>query len=182
MEGMIRAAAETLRISRVRYVIIGGIAASIWGRPRMTLDADIVIVVPLETLADLLDSLGKRGFQVTPNTLKKLKAMLPSKLRYEKRLSVDLRVASYSLDKKAIERAVTVTIFDNRLPVASTEDTVVYKLARFNDLDRSDIKAMIVRQKKRLDVEYLTRTCRELAEETGDARIVENLDVFLSWL
>ncbi len=182
MEEMIRAVVQSLRTSKIKYVVIGGIAASIWGQPRMTLDADIVIVIPSEKLSDLTESLSNSGFQVTPNTTKKLLNMLPAKIRYSKRLSVDLRIASYSLDKQALERAIPVSLFGIKLPIASAEDIIVYKAARFSDLDKADIKAIILRQKKKLDSRYIMETCQQLIAETRDEKISGNLQVILSWL
>jgi len=183
MEEMIRAIAQCLRSSKIQYVVIGGIAASVWGRPRMTLNVDIVTLIPPEKLPDFLETLGQSRFQVTSTTKRKLLRMLPAKVRYEKRLSVDLRIASYSLDKQALMRAVPIRLFGTRLPVASREDTIAYKVARFEDIDKADIKSIILRwRKKKLDSQYIVRTCQQLAEETGDKQIYRNLDAVLSWL
>ncbi|MBI4333507.1 MAG: nucleotidyltransferase [Chloroflexi bacterium] len=182
MEEMIRAVARDLQSLGVKYAVIGGIAASVWGRPRMTLDADIVIMVPTGKLSTLLETLSRSGFQVATTAMKKLLAMLPVKLSYTKGLSVDLRVASYSLDNQALDRAVTITLLGARLPVASKEAVIAYKVARFNDLDKADIKATITRWKKKLDMQYAVGACRQLAAETGDRRTLANLDTVLSWL
>jgi hypothetical protein len=181
MEEMIRAVVQALRSSNIRYVVIGGIAASIWGRPRMTLDADIVITITPERLAEFLQVLVGSGFQVAARAERRLLEGLPVKVRYGKRLSVDLRIASYSLDQQALARAVPVRLFGVQLRVASREDTVVYKLARFDDMDRADIKAIVMRWRNKLDSQYIAKTCRQLVEETGDGRIAENLDMTLGW-
>ena len=57
MEEMITALDGVLRELRVRYVIIGGIAASVWGRPRMTVNADVVAVISKQRLPILLNSM-----------------------------------------------------------------------------------------------------------------------------
>ena len=182
MEEMIRATVQALCSLKIQYVIIGGIAASIWGRPRMTMDADIVIVASPENVARLLELLEQSGFQISLATKKKLLNNLPAKVRYDKRLSVDLRLATYTLDKQALKRSHPVTLFGVRPPVASAEDIIVYKAARFNDLDKADIKAIILRQKKKLDSKYIVETCQQLIAETRDEKIGENLQVVLSWL
>lgn len=182
MEEMIQAVVRDLRLLKIRYVVIGGIATSIWGRPRMTLDIDIVLVVPTEKLPNFLEILKQSGFQVTPTTMKRLSRKLAVKIRYGKRLSVDLRIASYSLGKQAVMRAVPINVFGTRLLVASAEDTIAYKIARFDDMDRADIKAMILRRGKKLDSEYIVEVCQQLVKETADEQISKNLDVVLSWL
>lgn len=179
---MIGAIVQALHSAKIQYVVIGGIAASIWGRPRMTLGVDIVMMIPPEKLPDFLEILGQSGFQIASTTMRKLLRMLPAKVRYEKRLSVDLRLASYSLDKQALLRAVPVRILGTRLLIASREDTIAYKVARFDDLDKADIKAIILRWRKKLDSEYIIKTCQKLAEEARDEQIFRNLDIVLSWL
>ncbi|MEK7848528.1 MAG: nucleotidyltransferase [Chloroflexota bacterium] len=182
MEEVIRAIAHALHSTKTQYVVIGGIAASIWGRPRMTLDVDIVVVLLPEELSHFLESLAQSGFQVSPSAMRKLLRALPTKVRYGKRLSVDLRMASYTLDRQALERATPVRVLGTSLRIASKEDIIAYKVARFEDLDRADIKSIILRHRKKIDATYLVTACRQLAQETGDARISDNMDVVLSWL
>ncbi len=42
---MIRNLVAVLKEFRTAYAIIGGIASSLWGRPRMTVDADVVVLI-----------------------------------------------------------------------------------------------------------------------------------------
>ncbi len=179
---MIKALAQALGLARIPYVIIGGIPASIWGRPRTTLDADIVLVSDQEEVEQLLVQLQECGFRVPAIVARKLQRKLAAKVTFGRRFSVDLRVATYSLDREAIERANTVAIFGERFAIASKEDIIVYKLARFDDLDKADIRAIVSRWGKKLDVGYVRGACRRLAEETGDGRIPANLEVALTWL
>lgn len=181
MEEVIKAVAEALSSLKIRYVVIGGIAASVWGRPRMTLDLDVVTEVSPEKVPTLLENLQERGFNVSATAQARLLRMLPVKMK-RGRLSVDLRIASYSLDQQALARAVAVRVFDTSLLMASREDIIAYKVARFEDLDRADIKAIILRGKKKLDREYIMEACRRLAQETGDEKILANLETVLTWL
>lgn len=181
MEEMIRAFTRAFHSSKIKYVIIGGIAASIWGRPRATLDADLVILIQSERVPELLKKLAESGFQVALTTEKKLLKMLPAKIRYEKSLSVDLRIASYSLDKQALERSVSIMLFGMKVPVASKEDIIAYKIARLNDIDKADIKAIIARYGKKLNHQYIITASEQLFKESGLERIELNLKEFLSW-
>ena len=45
MDEMIVALDKALCLQKITYVVIGGIAASLHGRPLMTMDSDIVIVL-----------------------------------------------------------------------------------------------------------------------------------------
>ena len=43
IEGLLIKIADTLKDLKVPYIITGGMAVSVWGRPRYTADIDIVV-------------------------------------------------------------------------------------------------------------------------------------------
>lgn len=53
---------------QVDYVIIGCIAASVWGRPRLTLDADVVLVINEADIAQLMATFHQHGFLISPSS------------------------------------------------------------------------------------------------------------------
>ena len=183
---MIKKANAVLRSLNTRYVIIGGIAASLHGRPRMTMDSDIVVLLANDRIVDFLQSMKEHGFSVSASSLPKIAARLehrlPIKLRYRKRYSVDVRLASYTIDYNAIRRAKRQFLFDVELPIATPEDLIVYKLARFDGIDQSDIKAVAVRHPRTLGGRYVREATKKLVEETGNKEIETHLAAALSWL
>lgn len=185
MEEMIRHLVATLKELEANYVIIGGIASSLWGKPRMTVDADVVVSVTDEALPDLLKRFKEKGFLISkssePKMAARLKRLLPVKVRYTKILSCDLRIASYTIDRLAIDRAKKVKIFNIEVPVATPEDVIIYKLVRFEDLDKADIKAIIQRLGKKLKVAYLKQAVMKLSEEVSDKIILDNFREMLRW-
>jgi hypothetical protein len=42
---VVREAARVLSALRIRYVIVGGVGASMYGRPRSTFDVDLILEV-----------------------------------------------------------------------------------------------------------------------------------------
>lgn len=42
----------------VQYVVIGGIANAIWGRPRVTLDADLKVLIGQRSIAEFVELLS----------------------------------------------------------------------------------------------------------------------------
>ncbi len=185
MDEMITTLNEELHLKKIPYVVIGGIAASLLGKPRMTMDSDIVIVLDNAKVPEFIHGMRQRGFSVSassePKIISRLQRGLPVKLRYRKHFSVDVRIAHYSLDTNAIRRAKSYHLFSVRLPIASPEDLVAFKIARFNALDQSDIQAIFAKQPK-IDKSYLRIAAEQLVDETGNAQIQSNLEVALGWL
>ncbi|TAK57714.1 MAG: hypothetical protein EPO24_09560 [Bacteroidetes bacterium] len=126
------------------------------------------------------------GFSISPASKPKIVGRmtrgLPIKLRYTKHFSIDLRTASFILDKQAIRRATKQFLFDVNLPLVIVEDLIVYKLARFDEIDRSDIKSILIRHAKKIDQEYLIEVAKTLEKETGRTDIGKNLKTVLRWM
>jgi hypothetical protein len=62
MDEMIVALDKALRLQKITYVVIGGIAASLHGRPRMTMDSDIVIVLEEIKVPEFIRTMKQQGF------------------------------------------------------------------------------------------------------------------------
>lgn len=177
MQGMLEALHEALTAARVRYVIIGGIAASIHGEARTTRDADVVVVLREAQVAPLLRKFRAFGFSFDlEKARRQLKSGAAVKLLFPNRLSVDLRIAEYGIDEAALETREAAHLFGLRLFVCAPEELVVYKLARFSPLDREDIRAILKTQGKRLDRQRVRSLARQLARETGDPRLLDHWD------
>jgi len=183
MDEMLKKLITALKELKINYVIIGGIASSILGRPRTTIDADVVFIIKEEKIEEFVKILKLYGFKISESSkekiIRRLKRLLPAKIRFKHNFSVDLRLASYSIDMEAIKRAKSVKIFGMKLSIATPEDIIVYKIARFEDLDKADIKGIINRFGKKLDLGYIRNSAKKLAEETGNGHIINNLRAVL---
>ena len=61
--------AAAFAASSIRYALIGGLAATLRGRPRFTEDADFLLEVPQLQLPVLLSDLTERGFALDETTV-----------------------------------------------------------------------------------------------------------------
>jgi len=100
----VRRVVRGLNQSRVRYMLTGALASSYYGRPRTTLDIDVVVAVKLTDLVTLARTLAGVDLKVEA---KRLKAAWRSKYRIatvEDRKSphtVDIIFADKKLERKA---------------------------------------------------------------------------------
>mgnify|MGYP000100562108 CR=1 FL=1 len=162
---MIRRLHRILEENRIPYVIIGGLAAALWGIARTTVDVDVVLTLSSDQLSFLLDRLQEAGFRADPGAVLRLQEGRPVKLFFTRRFSVDLRQASFQLDREAIRRAREVELFGLALRVATPEDLIVYKLARWGPIDEQDMQAVLESQRGSLDWNYIEAAVRDLAQE-----------------
>lgn len=174
----LRTVNDALIQRKVGYVVIGGVAVSVVAKPRATRDVDVVILLSEEKLEALLIELASSGFSFDPaRTFLKLQQGKPAKIHWSKKFSVDLRLARYAIDFSALEHAVSLPVFEvSELRVAAPEDLIVYKLARFSGVDRSDIQSMLDAWEN-LDWGRIRQQAFQLAEEADLPEILERLKV-----
>ncbi|GEM_PF-7133542 len=153
---------NALSRAKVDYFLIGKVASSCWGMPAATANIDIVIVAKEKEMDELLQELKKEGFDFNYDKVKsKLLDKLPAKLNYKEGYSIDLRVASYTIDLEALKRAVKLKIFNKEWKIAPPEEIIIYKLASAKPSDWEDIKGILKNEALDLDwvrMEYLTKT------------------------
>jgi hypothetical protein len=148
----------------VLYMIIGGYALPFYGRIRTTIDIDLAVVIKTnEELNQFLNLLRSVDFEPTicsPNT--PLIVILDQKEKIE--MELWLRPDGIVFDDETLGRRQKVKLDSNIWAwIVSAEDFIVNKLARPDRgvIDEQDVKSVLVRQKNKLDNEYLQRRARE---------------------
>src|SRR5258706_1204683 len=129
----------------VPAAVVGGIAASLLGRPRVTKDVDLVALVPESDWARLLESGRRLGFE--PRAADALAFARVSRVLLLKhaptQIELDLSFAGLPFEVEVIERASPYTVRGTTFRVASAEDIVVMKALALRPRDIADIEAII---------------------------------------
>lgn len=178
---MVRVFSAIAKSLRIDYFVIGGLAFDIWGRTRATLDADIIVIISPDKVLELLNGMSFVGFKGRATDHKKIARGAATKISYADRFSIDLRAASFRIDRAAMSRAIQFNIFGVRVKFATKEDVIVYKLARFDEQDKADIRSIVKRWGKGLDIDYIQKAAGELHEEY-DENVLDNLQTILQWI
>ena len=177
LKDVARFVSDLMREIGADYVVIGGVAVSAVGEPRSTKDVDLVVLLPTSKAGELVALIEEKGRPVSrrPSVLSKLRAGKPAKILWDKKYSFDIRFASFTIDGNALLRARTVNLpaYGTTLKVATPEDLIVYKLARFEDIDRGDIRKLIALNA--LNWKYIAEQTRILADEAEKPEMLERL-------
>jgi len=145
--------------SQIPYIIIGGIAFSIWTAPRATVDLYFVIGVTEENLSSFIKSATQKGivvFDSNPMVFKKMKLCRMFLEGKEAQLiMLDFILADDPYKKKSLERAIPLPWEGQEIKVASPEDVILLKLLSGRGQDLVEVANIIRMRKPSLDQNYL---------------------------
>ena len=172
VEQVLRAVLPHLDRLGIPYLITGGIAATIHGRPRFTQDIDFVIAPTREQLDRLVDALAP-DFVVSRDAAREAHARHGefSALHQLLIFKVDFWFSTADLfDTHRLARAMTLEIAPGLMArVATPEDAIISKLLwlRQGATERSaeDIRGILRLHAGRLDLAYLDSVVRHLRLE-----------------
>ncbi len=126
----------------VKYLVIGGIAATLYGVPRATFDMDILIEASQKNVTLLLSALLDAGFGTAG--IVSVDSILENEITiFDDRIRIDVQTRTPGLDfAKAWERRETMTYRGQEFQIVSKEDLIASKKAAGRDIDIEDVKQL----------------------------------------
>ena len=165
--------AEILNRLKIPYLVTGGMAVLVWGRPRFTADIDIVIQLKYENVAKLKNALltfRKKGY-IDDEAVKEA---IRNKDEFnfidiESGTKVDFWILKES-DISVLEqlkRKVGKKIFKEKVYFISPEDLILNKLVWYEKSDESsrhieDVESVFKISGKKLDIGYLKKQATKI--------------------
>lgn len=148
---------------KIPYMVIGGLAVSIWGEPRLTHDADFKVSIDMPLIE--FHKLVLEHFQERPTSIPQPKRSphifhiwaMPE-------VAVDLLVSLFDYEREAITRAVEMTIEGVPLQVCKAEDFIIHKVIANREYDWLDIERVLIRQKSKLDQSYILNWLQQFSD------------------
>lgn len=148
-----------------RGVIIGGVAASLLGKPRLTADIDAIVLLPMAELPHLLKIASEEG--LTPRIdnahefARRNRVLL---LRHNASgINIDISLGILPFEAETVERSRVYTLGDLSLRLPTPEDLIIFKAIAHRPQDLLDIQAIIASQ-PRLDVQRIKYWVSEFAQ------------------
>jgi hypothetical protein len=128
-----------------RGVIIGGVAVSLLGHPRLTADADALLLISLEELPLLLQI--AEGVNVTPRLPDVLEFAQQNRvvlLRHQPSgINIDISLGLLPFEIEAVERSSEQQAGNLRLRLPTPEDLIILKAVAHRPKDLLDIAALV---------------------------------------
>ena len=156
--------------------IVGGMAVPRWGEPRATVDVDICLFTGLGDERSFIDQVLDKFAPRTDNAgafAEKTRVLL---VKASNGINIDVALAWTPFEANMLSRATTHSYTAKIvLPTASAEDVIVMKAFASRPQDWVDIEGILVKQRGRLDWDYITHELSALCELKEAPEIVGNL-------
>ena len=175
IEKVIKKIAQHLDQREIPYMIIGGQAVLLYGRPRLTRDIDITLGVDTDKFASV-DSLCKqlklRPLVENPEGFAQETKVLPAE-EPDSKIRVDFIFSFTPYEAQAIANAKEVLINDYPVKFASCEDIIIHKMVAGRAIDDEDVKAILARNRGAIDLEYIEKWLSEFGKIPEQEGILE---------
>ena len=137
-------------------VIIGGVAASLLGTPRFTVDIDAVFLLNIEDISSLLEQASKLGINPRISDPEgfahKTRVLLLS--HSASGTNIDIQLGILPFEYEMVERSRMVDIGQIKVRLPTPEDLIIMKAIAYRSKDIEDIQTIAV-SNPILDKEYL---------------------------
>jgi len=160
---------------KLPYLVIGGLASSVHGYPRMTQDVDICLSIAKERVGGFLRKARKRGFRFDEEEeLRNVESLGVFKMGLGD-FHIDFIILSTEFEKAAISRSSRLTIFGVEAPLPTPEDLILLKVIPNRPIDVADMENIARRYSGRLDRRYIELWAQRLSDEAEDMRIHKDI-------
>lgn len=135
---------KCLKKHNVKYLVIGGIAAILYGVPRTTFDLDILIEALPENAQKLLDALLEAGLGTA--SLTSVNDLLANEITvFKDRVRIDVQTSTPGIEfESAWKNKKTMQYQKNDFYVVSKNDLISSKTAAGRKVDLEDVKLLIL--------------------------------------
>ncbi len=156
---------DFLSDSKIKNVIIGGIAASLLGKPRFTADIDGLILLPEKELAGILKK--AKSYELSPRITGVLEFAKNNRVILLKHrvsgINIDLAIGLLPFEIEAVKRSRTCKIGKIRLSLPAPEDLIIMKAVAHRPRDLEDIRSVLETQSN-LDFRRIIRCVKEFSK------------------
>ena len=179
--GALRDLVAWLKDNRTQGVIMGGVAASILGRPRLTHDIDVLVLLD-ENKWEYFLTAGRR-FGFVPRLTDPLQFARKAKvllIRHEPSgIDVDITFSVLPFEKEVVTHGVWVNIKGVRIPLPTPEDLIIMKAIADRPRDLADIESIMDAHPK-LNWRKIRRWVKEFSTVLEMPNILNDLEKILT--
>ncbi|HEY2159430.1 MAG TPA: nucleotidyltransferase [Isosphaeraceae bacterium] len=141
----------------IPFMIVGSLSSNVYGIPRSTKDADVVVELGERSVAQIARHLGPQfkldpqmSFETVTGTLRSELEVVGEAFKVE-----IFQVSTDPHDSERFARRVPTEVYGHTVPVPTVEDVIVTKLRWARSKDKDDVRDVIAVQGDAIDWEYV---------------------------
>ena len=169
-----------LDAAHVPAVIIGGVAVSVLGRPRLTQDVDALVTLPEARWAEVLA--GTTSHAIVPRIEDALEFARRSRvllLRHSpSAIDIDVTIAGLAFEHAAVAQREILDVAGVRIPFPRIEDLMVMKAIARRAKDIEDLRGLLAAHPD-ADVAAVRNWVREFATAASMPDLLGEFDALL---
>jgi len=154
----LRALCELLKKSHKQGMIIGGVASSLLGQPRLTADIDATVMIDDKDVDQFLIQASAEG--LSPRRTRSAEFMRQSAMLLLQHdasgVPIDINQGRLPFEQLAAGKAKTKRHGGISIPMPTPEDLIVMKAVAHRPKDLEDIRGIVASQ-ARLDISYIQK-------------------------
>jgi Nucleotidyltransferase of unknown function (DUF6036) len=160
---------------RIPYMLVGGLANSIYGIPRQTFDIDIKLVLEEHKSKEFFSELVKVAAIIPADPLTFLHdtGVIPVEIAG---VRIDLVNATLPYEQESFRRIKKEKMFGIEVMVTSAEDLIIQKAISPRNKDWLDIEGIIENMGKNLDWTYILFHVKQLSGFLTDSGIYSRIE------
>jgi predicted nucleotidyltransferase len=181
IEKLIKKTARQLDQQKIPYMIIGGQAVLLYGRPRLTRDIDITLGIDTdkyESIEGICNKLKLKILVENPKDFASETKVLPAE-DPDSKVRVDFIFSFTPYEEQAIKNAKQVLIDSYPVRFASCEDIIIHKMITGRAIDEEDVKSILTKNKDTIDFKYTEKWLSEFGKIEGHEGILERFSCLL---
>lgn len=165
LEEVLASLVAWFRTENIKNLIIGGIAASYWGRARLTEDIDALVLLDVNQWDSLIE--GGKKYHFIPRIADPLTFAKRSRvllLKHAKTgIEIDVSLGALPFEEESLKRGVNVKVGTVSCRLPTPEDLIIMKAVAHRPIDAFDI-ANILQTQPKLDPKRIRKWVREFAK------------------
>ena len=170
-----------LQEADIQGMVIGGIAASILGRPRFTNDVDLIILDLDNRIPAVVDRMKK--FNMEPRISDYEKFAKNSRMLLMRHvpsgINIDISMGLLAFEREAVSRSQSAVYEGFAIPLPTPEDLIVFKSISPRSIDEEDITA-IVKRNPDIDKGRVLAIIQEFSEILEKPELLTKVQTILS--
>ena len=166
-----------LDVTKMPFMVIGGIAASILGQPRLTQDVDVLAILPEADWANAVSTAAT--YDIVPRIENPVDFAHRSRVLLMRHaasgINIDLTFGRLSFEQTAIDRSEIHDISGLRVRLPRVEDLLVMKAVARRPKDLQDIEGLLAAHPE-ADLVVVRQWVREFATAMSMSDMLDDFD------